>query len=218
MALPNYALMSEAEFRERYGAGGTSQAANIQSALASATLAIEARVFRLLVSRGSLTEYHTLSSCDRFTELFVSQWPIVSVTTLHESDVFPRVYDGTNVLVAGTDYEIVAPDRLRRLGAGGPRCWRQGSRVVRNVMLAGYKGQDGQPSAAPAVPDDLKHVCFVVAASIFREADRKQFGVSAATDATGNYQRFTGYITPSLDEMLDPYKRREFHRTWEVAA
>ena len=83
--------------------------------------------------------------------------------------------------------------------------------MVRNTLTAGYAN-------TAAVPDDLKQVAFYVSAAIFTENTRKQWGVSGASDATGSWQRFTGYFTPAIDEMLSPYRRREFSRTWEKAA
>lgn len=209
MGLESYALITADEWKDRFTAGGPQQGSNIEASCNAATLAIEARCGgRLFVSRGSITEYHTI--LDPLSSIYTGQWPIISVTTLHEDTVWPRAYAGT-ALVANTDYELVGPDRLRRLGSGGPTFWATGSRVVRLVYTAGY-------ASTSAVPHDLKQVAFVIAASIFKESDRKQFGVSAATDATGSYQRFVGYFTPAIDEMLSSYVRRDFHRTWEVAA
>jgi hypothetical protein len=212
VALAAWSLISEEEFRERYTAGGVQQIGNIQSAIQAATLAIEKRIDRLLVSRGSITEYHSLAYRARMEELFVGEWPILSVTSLHEDDTTPRTYGASSLLVSGTDYETVYPDRLRRLDAGGgPVYWGTGARVVRLVYTAGY-------ATTATVPDDLKQVAFYVAASMFTENTRKQWGVSGASDATGSWQRFTGYFTPAMDEMLSPYKRREFSRTWERVA
>lgn len=209
MALPSYVLISEEEYRDRSVATGTDQAENIEAAVLAATLAIERRLDRLLVSRGSITEYHTPT--DRQRVLYLGQWPFIAFTSVHESIASPPVYDADSLLVAGTTYETVAPQAIRRLSYGSPSTWARGNRSVRVVYTAGYTN-------TAAVPADLKHVCFYIAAAIFRETDRKQWGVSAATDAQGNYQRVVGYFTPALDEMLAPYMRRDFNRTWELAA
>lgn len=223
MAVPNHSIISVAELKGHLNAGGAEQAANLELACTIASAAIEARVNRRIVSRGSITEYHTIRASEQLEELYVSQWPIATITTLHEDETWPRAYGAGSLLVAGTDYEIVGPDRIRRLASSGgwPSWWKVGTRIVRNVFVAGYQGLDGTPTAlngGQALPYDLKQAALFVAASIFKEADRQRWGVSAVTDATGNYTRFLGYFTPAIDEMLAPYRRVEFHRTWELAA
>ena len=208
MSLESYALISDVEWRDRFSAGGPQQGANIEAACNAATLAIEARCDRLFVSRGSITEYHSIG--ESLGSIYTGQWPIISITTLHEDTTFPRTYTNT-ALVAGTDYERVGPDKLRRLASYGPTVWATGSRVVRLVYTAGY-------ASTSVVPHDLKQVAFFIAAAMFKESDRKQWGLTAATDAAGNYQRFAGYFTPAIDEMLNQYVRRDYHRTWELAA
>ncbi len=209
MAALDYALISPDEWRDRWTAGGNDQAPNIEAAVLAATYAIEKRCDRLFVSRGPITEYHSIH--DNLREIYLGQWPYITLTTVHESTATPPVYDATTLLTSGTGYQAVKPDRLRRLSAGGPTCWARGSRVAQVVYTAGY-------ADTASVPADLKQVCFVIAASMFAEADKKRFGVSSMTDGSGAYQRFVGYFTPALDEMLDDYKRRDMHRTWELAA
>jgi hypothetical protein len=209
MAAETWAAISSAEFRQRYSAGGTGQDGNIDAACNIATMAVEQRIDRLLVSRGAITEYHTIR--DHLSTLYLGQWPLITLTSVHESLSTPPVYDATTLLVENTGFEKVDGQKLRRLSSGSPSCWAHGNRTVKVVYTAGY-------ASTSVVPWDLKHVVYVVAASIFGEADRKRFGVSAATDAQGNYQRFQGYFTPELEAMLEPYKRRDAHRTWELAA
>ncbi len=211
MPFPAYALISEDEFRTRFNAGGLDQKENIEAAIISATLELERLSDRLFVSRGSITEYHTIRSSERFEELWLGQYPFLSFTTVHEDTSSPPTYGAPTLLVAGTDYQTVAPDRIRRLsGGGGGAWWAPGNRSVRVVYTAGYAN-------TAAVPYDLKQLCFELAALIFSENDKKRWGVQAQTDAAGNYQRFLGHITPDMEARINRYRRIEFHRTWEVA-
>lgn len=211
MAAETWAAISPDEFRQRLGSGGTGDVANIDAACNIATLLVEQRIDRLLVSRGEITEYHTLGPLDCFSTIYLSQWPWITFTSVHESLSSPAVYDATTLLVEGTGYEKVAPDRLRRLSAGTPTAWARGNRAIKVIYTAGY-------GTTAVVPWDLKQAVFFVAATVYKESDRQRWGLSAVTDATGNYTRFLGYFTPQLDEMLAPYKRRDAHRTWELAA
>lgn len=211
MAAETWSAITSTEFRERFGAGGTGEAANIDAACNIATMTMEQRIDRLIVSRGSITEYHTLGPLDCFSSIYLGQWPWITVTSVHESLSNPPVYDATTLLVDGTGFEKVAPDRLRRLSSGVPASWARGNRAIKVVYTAGYAN-------TAAVPWDLKHVAFVIAAAIFEEQTKHRFGISSASDGAGNFQRFVGYFTPQLDELLAPYKRRDAHRTWELAA
>lgn len=209
MAAQTWALISDDEFRDRYVAGGQDQSENVDAACNIATLAIEARCGgRQFVSRGTITEYHSIY--ENYGELYAGDWPFLATPTVVEDTTWPRTYAAT-ALVSGTDFEVVDGQKLRRINSGGRACWAQGSRVVRLTYTAGY-------ATTAAVPWDLKHVAFVLAASIFGEADKKRWGVSSQTDGSGAYQRYSGYFNADMDSMLASYVRRDFHRTWERAA
>lgn len=219
--LLNHALVSLAELREYLTVQGNNSDPQLVVAANQATLAIESKTGRQLVSRGdtAITEYHSIDLSVSYTELYVSEWPIISVTTLHEDDSWPRAYGAGALLVEGTDFETVKRDGIiRRLGSGGPQLWKPGSRIVKLVYKAGYRNTDSLPAAGIDIPQDLKLAALFVASSIFKESDRQRWGVSAVTDAVGTVTRFLGYFTPQINEMLSPYVRREHHRTWEKAA
>lgn len=212
MAFPSWSLLSVDDWRTKFTAGGTDQDANIEEACAAATLAIEAETQRQFILRDAatpITEYHTVRPNERFEELYVGEYPIITITSLHEDTGWPRAYGAASLLTAGTDYERISPDRLRRIGTSGCGLWARGTRVVRLIYTAGYAN-------TAAIPYDLKQAAFAVAATIFAENDRKAFGISARTDASGSYTRFAGnYITPAVKELLRNYYRMEFHKTWE---
>jgi len=220
MALENWSLASLAELKAYMGnVQGSTFDENMNQALNEATALIEGRTGRQLVSRGAFTEFHSLGVRDNYYELWLSEWPIVTITTVHEDPDWPRSYGTESLLAEGTDYELgTAEGWVRRLATGGPMPWRTGSRIVRVVYAAGYKGQNGQPATAAAVPYDLKKACLFGAASIYKESDRQRWGVSAVTDAMGSVTRFLGQFTPEIEKDLQRYVRREFHRTWEKAA
>lgn len=221
----NHALISLNDLKGYVNAIGSGADERLENAINEATLLIEERVGRELCSRGdsatppTITEYHTINPADQFYDIYVSQTPVVSVTTLHEDDSWPRVYGAGALLVEGTDFEVnVREGIIRRLGSGGPMLWKSGSRIIKLVYKAGYRAQDGTPSTALSVPADLKYACKFIAASVFNQTDRKTWGISAQTDPMGTVTRFLGVFTPELDAILARYRRIEFHRTWERAA
>lgn len=220
MALENWSLASLADLKAYLGnVTGTTFDENLNQALNEATALVEGRTARQLVSRVEFTEYHSLGARDVYYELWLSEWPIITISTIHEDDTWPRVYGAASLLAAGTDYEQSASmGWVRRLGSAGPVPWKTGSRIVRVVYSAGYKRQDGNPASALAVPYDLKKACLFAAASIYKESDRQRWGVSAVTDAMGSVTRYMGHLTPEIEKDLARYARKEFHRTWEKAA
>lgn len=220
MSVANHALVSLATLKAYLVVQGSSQDANLERAINAATELIEqAMGGREVVSRGSLTEYHSLGPEDITPEIMVGQWPIATVTSVHESVGWPRTYDATTVLVEGTDFELVKPvGIIRRLTSGGPRQWATGSRAIRVVYSGGYKGQDGNPATAEDVPARLQQVALYVAASIFKEGDLKRWGVSSVSDAQGSVTRFMGHLPPSVKDILRGSRNYNVHRTWERAS
>ncbi len=214
--LSPYALVSLADFKLYAGAAGFGQDANYIGALNAATAIIEREVDRELVTRGDVTEFHSVGwNPDIYyregrAEIYTGQWPIISITTIHESFGQPPVYDA-GTLLAASSYEVLKPRGIvRRLAGYGAGYWACGNRAVQIVYSAGY--------AAASVPADLQQVCMFVAASIAKESDRKQWGVSSQADALGNVTHFMGYLPPSMKEMLSHYRRLGFGGTWERAS
>jgi len=209
VALSAYALVSVAELKVYIGAEGSGEDQRFEDAINRATAWIENQTERHFITRGSTTEYHTVDGSQ--TTIRASQWPIISITSIHESTTSPRVYDGTSLLTAATDYQHVAETGLiHRLSSSELTRWAWGYRAIKLVFQYGY-------ATASTVPEDLRQLCLFVATSIFKEADRQRWGVSSVTDATGSVTRFLGYLPPDMKAHLESFKRWEFDRTWEAA-
>jgi hypothetical protein len=227
MALLSYALGTVAELKAYASLSGTNQDTQLENALNAATELVEQRADRQLVSRGTLQEYHSLrhflstnreaiNRDDRSRyEIRTGEWPIISVTSVYESIPVPRIYDATTLLTA-SQYEIVKPKGvIRRLETIGPWPWWPGHHAIQLNYAAGYQATDGTPAQAIPIPWDLKQAALFIAASIFKESNRQQWGVSSQSDALGNVTRFMGYIPPSMADILASHARQDFDRTWE---
>lgn len=216
MALLAHAMVSVAELKDYLGVSGTQQANQLERAINRATEWIETETGRHFVSRGALTEYHSVMEC--LDTIQLRQWPIVSVTSVHESTDSPRVYDSGTLLTTATEYQAVSETgQIRRLSSAALTPWASGYRTVQVIYTAGYQDRTGDPSAASKLPADLEVLCLFVAAAIFKEADRERWGLSSVTDATGTVQRFLGYLPADMRAHLESYRRHEFSRTWEAA-
>lgn len=184
MPLSEYALVSVAELKEEVQIQGAGKDLALESIINRVSDEIEAYCRgRQIVTRGASTEFHTISRPD--SELLTLDWPIISVTSVHEDTVWPRTYGESFLLTPDTEYEVVKPAGLiRRLDTGfGPTSWATGHRAVRVICTAGY-------ADTAAVPAHIKAVALRYAALIWAEMERDQHGVSGASDTLGNYTRF----------------------------
>lgn len=194
MALTKYALISLDELKGHVSAAGDAKNGQLEAIIDRVTDEIESLLGRLIVcpdgdaDRGSFTEYHTFMADGSpvvSPSLRTLEWPIRSVTTVHEDPGSPRAYGADALLVDGTHYEVVKPKGLiRRLdGRGVPIPWCTGHRAVRVVYVAGY-------ASPAAVPARIKSIALRYAALIWDEQKRQAFGVSGASDSLGNFTRF----------------------------
>jgi len=183
VALSLYALVSLDELKEHIGAGGTAKDTVLEGIIDRVTDEIEQYLGRQIVTRGSLTEYHTFD--DPTCELRSLERPITAVTTIHEDTSSPRTYGASSLLVSGTDYEAIKPSGIiRRInGTGSLRSWAGGYRAIKLVYTAGY-------ATTAAVPARIKAQALRYAALVWDEQKRGAFGVSGASDSLGNYTRF----------------------------
>jgi hypothetical protein len=146
-------------------------------------------------------------------------WPIRNIAEIHEDS--SRVFGSTTLLVAGTDYEKWTDESelraIARLSGGSYTSWSGGDWVVKARLSAGYKG--------PAeVPPEIKGVCLELASWFVQHSERKQYGLSSTSDATGS-RSFTGppILTTGMLAKLGKFRRVESvptaRRAWsEVAA
>lgn len=214
MALNAQALVSVAELKDELKYSGTGENLNLERAINRATAWLESEIKEHLVTRGDVTEYHTVYN--RRTTLRLSHSRTIAITSVHESTALPPVYDATTLLTASTDYQHVAElGELRRLKSGALYPWITGYRAIQVIHSYGYRKLDGTPTTAALIPDDLKKLCLIVAAGMFEGPHRARDESSA--DALGSATRFLGYLPPDQKDALDSYTRYEFDRTWEAA-
>lgn len=205
MALSSYALVTLDELKNHIGAGGSAKDAVLEEIINRVTDEIESYLDRQIVTRGTLTEFHTLRADGipvDTSELRTLEWPILTVTSVHEDTGTPRTYGAGALLVSDTDYQTIKPGGLlRRIsGLGTPAMWDTGLRAIKVVYTAGY--------ASGSVPARIKSIALRYAALVWDEQRRGAFGVSGAADALGNYTRFApAMLTKDMRDTLASEKR-----------
>ena len=217
MSLSAYSLVSLEEIKEALSVSGASKDGALESILNGVTDEIEDYVGRQIVSRGSLTEYHTMAAAGvaiDTSELLTLEYPILTVTTIHEDVATPRAYGAAALLTLGTAYEIVKGAKprslIRRLngGAGLPWSWYVGHRAIKVVYTAGY--------TLATVPDRIRRVALEYASVLWDQHKRGQYGVSGQSDGLGNYTRFASpQLTDAMKATLYGERRHSFYETGE---
>lgn len=151
---------------------------------------IEAILGRQIVTRGSLTEYHSpLYDQD---EIELNEWPVISVTTVHEDMGWASValasrYPASTLLTNDTDYIKILPagdPEYRRIGKllRLNRCWAIGRRAVRVVYAAGYL-------TTAAVHIGIKAVTIKACKRIWLAQKSRTDLIASQSDSQGSYTR-----------------------------
>lgn len=195
------ALISEDEARREIRLETDGPSVLIHDLILEGTEEIEAELDRKIVSRGAITEFHSVWRAS--SELFLSQWPAITVTTVHEDS--DRAYGATSLLVEGTDYIVdTTAGKLIRISGASPTTWTTGFEAIKVVWTAGYSNQD-------AVPPDLKRIAREFFAMQFRDITAQHQNLSNVSDGLGTVQRFgPPFLTSEMKKRLARHKRIEF--------
>jgi hypothetical protein len=142
MPLSTFALVSLQELKDHLGSGGAAKDSVLETVINRVSDEIEDYLERQIVTRGTLTEFHTFTAAGvafYSADLRTLEYPIASVTTVHEDSGVPRTYGAGALLVADTDYQVVKPSGvIRRIsGLGQPMNWATGLRAVKLTYAAG---------------------------------------------------------------------------------
>jgi len=190
--LSTYALASLDEMKKACGVNldtvltdGDNFLENLYDSLEFASDEVERYLQRHLVTRGSLTEYHSASPSDP-SVLFLRQFPIISPTApvVVEGYWSAGAYVVSTTLTVGTDYVAHGEEgKLIRLSGGAPTSWAIGYEGVRVVYAGGY-------ATTAVVPDHLQRVCLSLASRRFAEVNGGVGGVQSKTDGLGTVTRF----------------------------
>lgn len=170
---------------------------------------IEDYLDRHIVSRGSITEYHTVRPAS--AELYTRQFPLLTITSIHEDD--SRAFGATSLLTVNTDYIVSAPfGRILRISGSLPTVWLTTWRSVKIVYTAGY--------ATTAVVDaSLKHAALRTIALLWNELKREEIGYSSISDAQGNISRLVpGGLNQDVKRAIYCFRRMDQNPTGEVDA
>jgi hypothetical protein len=130
---------------------------------------------------------------DGSVTLFLKNYPISSITTIHQDST--RVF-GVDTLVASTDYFTYAENR-KLIGDGV--VWERGRQTIKVVYIAGY--------AIGSIPEDLVNAVTMLVDFWGKEYSAHRFGVTSTGSET-NRITYEKNIPVEIKEMLNPYKKK----------
>jgi len=205
MALSDYALRTVAAIKTALGLTGTQVDTLVEECVNQASEMVEQAWGRHIVSRGALTEYHPRRGGGTFggPELYVNEWPIVSVTSVHEDP--NRDYDADTLLTVTDDYIASAPvGKIIRVSSALPIGWSCAWRAVKVIYVAGYQNTDADITGAAAVPAAILRVFDELVGWMIQQRTKGQVGYQSVSDTFGS-RTISGpaYITPGMQAALD---------------
>lgn len=141
------------------------------------------------------------------SELHLIDWPVQSVTSVHEDPEL--VYGADTLLTEGIagDYIIESSNghgKLIRIDNKFPTHWDNNYRAIQVIYKGAY-------ADIASVPQDIKDIVLRGVGLEYRELIRQQQGVSSMSDATGNVTRFFhARLTDDMKRELGNYRRVEY--------
>lgn len=208
-SLSSYALINEIEAQYYLDEGNLSAKYDLLWTIVNQSSAlIEDYLDRVLVTRGSITEYHWFRA--GYSELFLYRWPVIAVTSVHEDS--GREYGDSEEITEDTDFIVVSEEgKLVRTASAtlGTTTWLTGFEAVKVVYTAGY-------ADTATVPSTIKDVCMRHVAEVYREVVRKQGSYESVSGDMGSFRRYgPALLTSGMKRDLDPYRERSFGgKTW----
>ena len=168
---------------------------------------IEDYLDRLVVSRGAITEFHTVWGA--VSEIFMTQYPVIGITTIHEDEA--RVFGAASLLTENTDYIVNKPfGKVIRIDSNLQSTWLTGWRAIKCVYTAGFANTAG-------VDATIKHAALRTVALMYGELERREIGYSSISDAAGNVSRLVpGGLNQDVKRALYAHRRMEQNPTGET--
>lgn len=188
MAIHIYDLTTVAAVKILTGAA-TADDAITQQHITNASFFANKHTGRILAKQ-TFTEYYDGDGSDI---LFLDNYPIVSITTVHQDS--DRAF-GSDTLIAATDYLTYADNR--KLVGIGTR-WFKDIQTIKVVYVAGY--------TIGSIPEDLVNAITMLVDFWFKEFDAHRFGVTS-TGTDTNRITYEKNIPKEIKEMLNPYVKR----------
>jgi hypothetical protein len=130
--------------------------------------------------------------------LYLPNWPIVSITSIYEDDVL--LTEGVD-----SDYVLYADIGILKRVSGA---WLKGLKTVKTTLVAGYVVQGAAPLAGEtALPANVKLACMIQVSREWKKTQGSEWGESSRTFPDGSTSRIERGLLKEVEEILDHYRR-----------
>lgn len=145
----------------------------------------------------TFTEYYNGDGTDL---LFVKNYPIISVTSLHD-DSSGRTF-GADTLIDPTGYAVIDSNRIQLFTS----LFAEEVNNVKIVYVAGYS--DATVGTHVPIPQDLRQACIQQVGWMFKRGKGHNYGINSKSLDDGTIQFIeTGDLLPSVKLTIRRYRR-----------
>jgi uncharacterized phiE125 gp8 family phage protein len=132
--------------------------------------------------------------------LFVKNYPIISITSIHD-DIGDHTY-GADTLVDADDYTIINNNHIQMYDS----FFQTGVNNIKIVYVAGYS--DETVGTHEPIPEDLRQACIQQVGWMFKRGIGHNYGVNSKSLDDGTIQFIeTGDLLPAVKNVIRRYRR-----------
>lgn len=145
----------------------------------------------------------TIYTTGRGRKLLLPRFPIVSITSVTETDDYDFEGDAAQALVADTDYRLIDNKILYRINT----VWNPIEDGIRIIYRGGYTSAGQTVGGGEfALPDDLREAAILQASFVYKR--RNDIGLTSISVTGGSIDSFSAMdLLPMVKMTLEKYRR-----------
>jgi hypothetical protein len=197
MSVAASSLITLVQFKPYLGPeySGTGNDSLFELLIDSVSEAFNSRVGRMLAKTTYTAEYFDGNGKE---SLILPNFPIVSITTIHEDGVLLTESEDGDYVV---DY---ASGIIHRVGG----VWLRGRHTIKITYVAGYVVQGASPGTGETVlPADLKLACMIQVAREWKKTQGSEWGETSRSFPDGSTSHVERGLLKEVEEILQKYRR-----------
>ena len=190
------ALCTLEQVKNHFGFGDDAKDEEQIELLIAAAQSLFERYCGRMFDEATFTEYWNGDGTDL---LFVKNYPIISITSIHD-DTGDHTY-GASTLLDPTGYAIINDNHVQLYST----LFNKSVNNVQIIYVAGYSDETGDHVP---IPEELRQACIQQVGWIFKRGKGHQYGINTKTLDDGSIGFIeTSALLPSVRETLRLYRR-----------
>lgn len=156
-----------------------------------------------LFSQATRTEYY---DGDGLSELFVRQYPVTAITSIHNDPNSPPDYDAA--YLEDSDYYGIKTDTDGLIYFRNSSLYK-GTENIKVIYTAGYDRGSAIGASDDTLPEDLQLAVARHVARLWKEVGGPVLGHISKTSSGGGATKYLKTIEPMDQEVFDRYKKQD---------